>query len=205
MAPAERRRFCRHARAYWDVHRHRSPPALNTLLVNGIAAGRIDVRAARIRGWEPHPSRGVRLSLQPREDPARVDVEDLDWLVNCTGPERDVRRQTDPLIASVLKKGLVAPDPLGLGIRTGPRGEVLDCAGAALPGAFVVGPWRVAGLWESSAVPELRGQAATVAAALAETAQQAGPDLHPQPGPDTISPPCSAQPLVRAHVVVTGP
>ena len=64
-----------------------------------------------------------------------------------------------------MDKGLVTPDPLGLGIRTGPRGEVLDRAGAAVPGAFAIGPWRVAGLWESSAVPELRGQAAAVAAA----------------------------------------
>ena len=67
MTPEERRRFCRHVRPYWDVNRHRSPHALNTLLVNGIAAGRIEVRAARILGWEPHPNQGVRLSLQPRE------------------------------------------------------------------------------------------------------------------------------------------
>ena len=103
------------------------------MLVNGVAAGRIEVRAARLLGWEPHPERGVRISLQPREDPARVDVEDVDWLVNCTGPERDVRRQADPLVEALLDKGLVTPDPLGLGIRTGPRGEVLDRGGAACP------------------------------------------------------------------------
>jgi uncharacterized NAD(P)/FAD-binding protein YdhS len=204
MTPEERRRFCRHARSYWDVNRHRSPPELNTILFSGIAAGRIEVRAARVLEWEPH-SEGVRLALQSREDPARLDVEEIDWLVNCTGPERDVRRQADPLVQALLDKGVVTPDPLGLGIRTGPQGEVLDRRGAALPGAFTLGPWRVAGLWESTAVPELRGQAATIAAALAESTRDRGADLRPHPVPDTITASCSAQPVVPARVVVPGP
>ena len=205
MTPEERRRFCRHARPYWDVHRHRAPPELNAILVSGIAKGRIEVRAARVLGWKPHAGRGIRVSLQPREDPARVDIEEVDWLVNCTGPERDARRQPNPLVQGLLANGMVAPDPLGLGIRTGPQGEVLDRMGVALPGAFAIGPWRVAGLWESTAVPELRGQAATIAAALADSPRDRGADLRPHPGPDTITGPCSAQPVVSARVVVPGP
>ncbi len=228
MTASERRRFCRHVRPYWDVHRHRAPPALAAMLVDGIAAGRIEVRAARFLGWEPGPDHGVRVRLRPREDAARVDVEDVEWLVNCTGPERDVRRQADPFVESLLDKGLVTPDPLGLGILTGPDGAVLDRAGKPVHGVFVIGPWRVAGLWESSAVPELRGQAAEVAHAIHGTvsriqdpgevglapcdvgleegpAPYRGADLRPPPGPATIVAPCSAEPAVRAHAVVPGP
>ena len=62
---------------------------------------------------------------------------------------------------------------------TGPSGQLIGEDGF-VPGAFVVGPWRMADLWESTAVPELRYHAADTAATIAgepaDTAalQQAG-------------------------------
>jgi uncharacterized NAD(P)/FAD-binding protein YdhS len=56
-----------------------------------------------------------------------------------------------------------------------------------------------------TAVPELRGQAAAIAAAVAESARDPGADLRPHPGPDTITGPCSAQPVAVARVLVPGP
>jgi uncharacterized NAD(P)/FAD-binding protein YdhS len=48
MPPAERRRFLRHARSYWDVHRHRLP-AENLRRIDALrVAGKLQVHAARL-------------------------------------------------------------------------------------------------------------------------------------------------------------
>jgi hypothetical protein len=48
MSLAQRQRFVRHARAYWDVHRHRVAPEVQTQLSSLRAAGRLEIIAARI-------------------------------------------------------------------------------------------------------------------------------------------------------------
>ncbi|MCW5809215.1 MAG: hypothetical protein KIT31_43075, partial [Deltaproteobacteria bacterium] len=83
------------------------------------------------------------------------------WIVDATGPDRDLARSASPLVRDLVARGWVVPDPLGLGAITGARGEL------GAPGVFAVGPWRVAAVWESTAVPELRVQAAETAAAVA--------------------------------------
>ena len=48
------------------------------------------------------------------------------------------------------------------------EGEVLDVSGQVVPGLHVVGPPRKGTLWETTAVPEIRGQAAALAQRLPE-------------------------------------
>jgi uncharacterized NAD(P)/FAD-binding protein YdhS len=90
-----------------------------------------------------------------------VLTRDVGCLINCTGPERDVTRQELPLVRSLVARGLVTRDPMGLGVPSGPHGEIGE-------GLYAVGPWRIADLWESTAVGELRAHAADTAAAIAE-------------------------------------
>ena len=49
----ERRRFLRHARAYWDVHRHRLPPDTRSTIDELRASQRLMVHAGRIVRLEP--------------------------------------------------------------------------------------------------------------------------------------------------------
>jgi uncharacterized NAD(P)/FAD-binding protein YdhS len=63
---------------------------------------------------------------------------------------------------------VLAPDPLRLGVACTPRGEVIDVSGQVVPGLYVVGPPRKGTLWETTAVPEIRGQAAALAQRLPE-------------------------------------
>ena len=62
---------------------------------------------------------------------------------------------------------MLQPDPLALGAVTTSQGELIDAGGGVVTGTYVVGSWRAADLWESTAVPELRGQAAAIAASVA--------------------------------------
>src|SRR5207244_9736588 len=51
LSPAEQRRFLRHVRAYWDVHRHRIAPAISSQIESEIASGGIRVHAGRITAY----------------------------------------------------------------------------------------------------------------------------------------------------------
>lgn len=153
LSLADRARFLRHVRPRWEVVRHRAPPEIRGVLDAGIAEGSTEVIAARLLS-ATRTADGLRVTTTARE-------LDAAWLVNCTGPERDLDRLASPLVRSLRARGLVTRDALGLGVHS-------DGEGLASPGVSVVGGWRAADRWESTAVPELRGQAATTARAIVE-------------------------------------
>ena len=138
----ERRRFLATYTRDWEVRRHRMAPEV----------------ADRIRGYR----RDGRLSLVAG-GLARVDLAAADAVVNCTGPLTDITRSSDSLLQALQARGLVTPDPLRLGLESTLAGEVVGAGGAVVPGLYAVGPPRKGTLWESTAIPEIRAQAAEVA------------------------------------------
>ena len=89
-------------------------------------------------------------------------------IVNATGASLDLRRGTDPLVKGLTEQGWITPDPLGLGLVTEADGTVVP-RDASLPRRLhALGPLRMGGLWESTAVPELRVQARDLARLLVE-------------------------------------
>jgi uncharacterized NAD(P)/FAD-binding protein YdhS len=155
----DRERFARHVRPYWDVIRHRAPPAIRAHVELGLADGSLEIAAARLVATERV---GERLRCHFTGGVQR----DVRWLVNCTGPSRDVRTHASPLVRSLLDRRMIEPDPLGLGVSTMASGQLFTSSGPTV-GLYAVGPWRAADLWESTAVPELRVQAANTADAIA--------------------------------------
>ena len=81
---------------------------------------------------------------------------DFAEVVNCTGPDYDVTRSTDPLWKALLARGIAVPDPLRLGIRTAAAGALLARDGHVSQQVFYVGPMLRADHWEATAVGELR-------------------------------------------------
>jgi uncharacterized NAD(P)/FAD-binding protein YdhS len=160
---SDRAVFLRHLRPRWDVIRHRAPAVVRAAVDTGVADGSIEIFAARLAAVG-----AIAAGLRCRFVTAQGNAieRDVRWLVNCTGPERDVRRLASPVVRSLLAHRMLAPDPLGLGVLTGPSGQLIGEAGY-VPDAFVVGPWRMADLWEASAIPELRQHAADTAVAIA--------------------------------------
>ena len=161
---AERARFVRHVRPWWDVHRHRAAPATAQAIEKMVASGDLSVRAARILGYRSVASE-VEVTIRPRGASAAGRVH-VDRVVNCTGPSSDVRRVGDPLLEAMLGRRLLRPDPLGLGLETAANGALLDAAGQPSRVLSLVGPLLRAGFWEATAVPELRQHAARLAARL---------------------------------------
>lgn len=171
----ERARFLRHIRPFWDTHRHRIPADVDEDIQRLRHAGVLVVHRARVAGSEPIDREGrLRVQLQPRDGSATREVV-VSWVVNCTGPDSDVRRVEEPLWSRMLARGVVQPDPLGLGVVTAPDGALLDRHGRPSDHIYLVGPLRKAQLWESTAVPELRVQAADLAAKLLDQLPSAEP------------------------------
>jgi uncharacterized NAD(P)/FAD-binding protein YdhS len=173
LDPTEKRRFLRHVRFLWNVHRHRAPPEDIEFVQRWEREGHWRLVVGRFRRMEPIGKARVRVVLGL---PSGQDDEWIgDAVIACTGPELRWTKAPDPFWAALFRRGVARPGPLGLGIATGPHGEVLDRDGAPNPRIFAVGPLRVGDLWETTAIPEIRVQAATLARHLCSAALPRGP------------------------------
>jgi uncharacterized NAD(P)/FAD-binding protein YdhS len=165
LSEHDRVRFLRHLRAVWDVHRHRLPLQLIQRIDELRKTQRLHVHAGELLRFSDREGR-IEVAWRPRG--ARSErAQAFDRVVNCTGPDYAIARSTEPLWRSLVQSGLCVPDALGLGLRTGPRGAVIDADGWPGPHLFYVGPMLRADLWEATAASELRGHAERLAALLA--------------------------------------
>jgi uncharacterized NAD(P)/FAD-binding protein YdhS len=160
----DKRLFLRHVARYWEVHRHRMPPATARRMAELRTTGRLSVIQGRVTAvTEDHGHLRVRLTAG--------------WLINGTGPATDITSSSDPLLRDLLSYGLARPDALRLGIDADPGGAVLDASGRPSGTIFTLGP-PLRGLWyETTAIPEIRDQAAALARRLPAQAR-----AHQSPG-----------------------
>ena len=176
---AERRRFLRHVRPIWDVHRHRLPPVAAEELQRLRDDGRLTVLAGTIESAKITRA-GVEVVWRPRG--ARHQERCVvGRIFNCTGPDYRPAQSDNALVQSLLSSGLIASDRLELGIRVTADGEVLGGDGRIVRGLYYIGPWLRARDWEATAVPELREHARRLAERLA------GAELKVHPHQDSES------------------
>jgi uncharacterized NAD(P)/FAD-binding protein YdhS len=161
MPIAERRRFLARLRPFWEIHRHRTAPEISAQFQALIASGRVEVIAGRIESVREERDE-VHVCVRARKRRAAVHIS-AGWVVNCTGPLPANRPDANPAIGSLMSRGQLSLDPLALGVETGERGNAIAASGIEVPDVFIVGTLRKPACWESTAVPELREQAADVA------------------------------------------
>lgn len=150
----EQRRFLRHARPWWDVHRHRIAPEVAAIVAGMVADGQLEIVAGRIASACGTPE-GVEVEYR-RRGAGQSGSESFAYVFNCTGPLHSITRSKDPLLGSLLGSGEAKPDHLGIGLEVN-----ADCrAGARL---WALGPLTKGRYWEIIAVPDIREQAAMVA------------------------------------------
>lgn len=162
---AEHGRFLRHARAYWEVHRHRVAPEIGATVAGLIQQGQIHLHAGRIKDYREEDDY-AEVRLRDRKTGLLTTLR-VDRVINCTGPETDCRRIGDPLIKSLLAQGLAQPDPLFLGLDSDEHGAMIGRNGIPSDFLYAIGPARKGALWETTAVPEIRVQASRLGEYLA--------------------------------------
>ena len=166
----ERRRFLRHLQPYWDVHRHRVAPETHERFLEALGSGRIISLAGRIKDMSPE-GEGVRVSFQ-RRGSDQTEYVDVGQVINCTGPNSNLRYVDDRLITQLRDEGLLQPDLLGLGLHVDERLAVKNADGNVSTWLSYIGPMLKADLWEATAVPELRELAKNLACRLADDFRQ---------------------------------
>ncbi len=155
---AEQRRFLRHARPWWDVHRHRVAPQIGQALDERIGEGRLEIAAGRIASLHADGDELVAtLNLRGRSEAVGRRFAAA---FNCTGPLGEMSRTRDPLLRQLLRDGLVRLDGLGIGLAVDERSRAGERS-------WAMGPLTRGCFWEITAVPDVRGQAEAVAADIA--------------------------------------
>ncbi|HYE80114.1 MAG TPA: FAD/NAD(P)-binding protein, partial [bacterium] len=164
LPPAERRRFLRVVRPYWDIHRHRLAPVIAARIQGALDAGRLTVVAGHIMAIEAGPDR-VTLALRRRRTGELLTFTG-DHLVNCSGPESDYGHIRHPLVRYLLAAGVVRRDPLNLGLEITEGCALVNRGGVAAQGLYALGPVTRGAFWEITAVPDIRQQCAQFARRL---------------------------------------
>jgi uncharacterized NAD(P)/FAD-binding protein YdhS len=173
MSLTDRRRFLRHLRPWWEVHRHRMAAPVAARVDAARASGQLKILVGRVRSYAPGGC-DVEVHYQPRGVDTLATVR-VARVVNCSGPDADYDRIQEPLIRTLLAEGVVRPDPLRLGLDVTGNCALLDRSGAISRRLFAVGPVTKGTFWEMTAVPDIRRQTEMVAEYLAGLVKNAAP------------------------------
>ncbi len=152
-----RKRFLRHLRPWWDSVRHRVPGEVFATLDRLREEGRLRIRAGHL---VDHENGNARIRWRGERSDTAMPAA---FVIDATGLDgnRD-RYAAHPALATLFAGGHARIDPLGLGLDCKPDGDV-----AGADGLHLIGFLRRGECWESTAVPELRAQAAALAERLA--------------------------------------
>ena len=157
----ERRRFLRHLKAFWESHRHRAAPEALEVKSRLEEAGRLRCHKGRIFSIAAEKE---FLAVQFRDSNEQSDrALRVRYVVNCTGPECNYHKLSDPLVVQLFSRGIIVPDPLFLGLDVGLGGTILNLQGERVTHLHTLGSPQKGILFETTAVPELREQAAELA------------------------------------------
>jgi uncharacterized NAD(P)/FAD-binding protein YdhS len=168
----EKKRFLRHVREYWDVHRHRAAPEISDVLADMQSDGHVRLHTGILNRYSQH-SEHAEILYWDRKTQAEKTLR-VTRVINCTGSESDCRRIDDSLIVSLFVQGLARPDPLLLGLDVEKHGGLIDHKGFALRSLYAIGPLRKGILWETTTVSEIRQQAVELARHLVQSLEGTG-------------------------------
>jgi uncharacterized NAD(P)/FAD-binding protein YdhS len=151
---AEKQRFLRHVRPWWDVHRHRMAPSVAARIAAVRGSGQLTIERARL-GRLTRKGRSVEAELLPIRGAVPV-YRQVERVINCSGPLGDIERIASPLVRGLLRSGQLRPDPLGIGLEVTNEGAAIDRQGGISKSLYAVGPITRGVFWESTAVPDIR-------------------------------------------------
>lgn len=155
----EQARFLRHVASIWSVVRHRSPPQNAAAVQQMLDAGIVRMKLGKVATIEASGS-DLRVAVSRGGQRQEQLVQHV---ISCTGPLLDYSRIPDPLVSGLRTAGHLVPDALHLGVTTDEHGALCNAQGQVSSVFYTLGPSRRPAYFESTAVPELRTQAAALA------------------------------------------
>lgn len=160
----DKQRFVTHLRHLWGTVRHRVPENCFAVLKNMQDKKQLAISGGKITGITPAENE-FRITYIPRkkETPKHIDA---DVIINCTGPSARYETDAPELLRTLLKNGTVRMDASGLGLDVDKQAAVINHAGKVNKNMFALGNLTRGIFWEITAIPEIRKQAAALAALL---------------------------------------
>jgi uncharacterized NAD(P)/FAD-binding protein YdhS len=168
----ERQRFLRHARRYWDVHRHRMAPPHADLIEGWVKDGSLEVIAGRISDMDSDAT-AVNVAYTPRGARKTKKLR-VQRVIMASGLET-IARTRDPLMQRLLDRGLIRLDQQGLGLDVTDGLNVVRGDGVAAERIWALGPIVRGVFWECIAVPDIRVQASHVAVSVVSRLREDAP------------------------------
>ncbi len=165
LSSKDKRDFLSRHLTTWNVTRHRIAMSIHETITDALDCGRLQVIPGTIQRLDcSEPCIDVVL----RDADGNESMQSGELVINCTGPQSRFSQTGRPLFDNLLQKGLVCSDELDMGIQVDDNFAVIGSDRNASKQIFAIGPLLKGSLWETIAVPELRGQAMRVAETLLE-------------------------------------
>ncbi len=142
LPAAQKRRFLKKARTWYDVHRFRSPPQTQRLVQAAQAQGRIEFRAERIQSVAALEASGsLQVRFAPREGEGKANrCEAFEFIINCTGLDVLSRVSSSPFLSALMGKGWLTADECGIGFAVDENCQALSAKRTKQPAVRVIGP-----------------------------------------------------------------
>ncbi|RVJ49351.1 FAD/NAD(P)-binding protein [Sinorhizobium meliloti] len=157
----ERRRIARLARPYWDAHRFRIAPQVETVIDRVVESGRLNILAASIAAAATEEQEIV-VDLKERGPGARRRIA-VDAIVVTTGPAHGGILRSQPFLAALEEAGALTPCETGLGIACDLHARAVGADGSANRSLFIAGPLARGTFGELMGLPQVTEHAVFVA------------------------------------------
>jgi uncharacterized NAD(P)/FAD-binding protein YdhS len=174
----DKQNFIRKYAPLWNVTRHRIAQNIHCMVDRAVDDGRLKIVTGRVVGLKAQGSR-IQVMVRGKED-ANVTLE-AGFVVNGTGPRSKFSESMQPLFKNLIASGRLKLDDLDMGIEVDERFTAVEADGRVSPCLYGLGPMLKGSLWETIAVPELRGQALQVARSILEVIGGDRPKVVPWP------------------------
>ncbi len=161
----DQRRFLREDLRQWEVLRHRMPPTVADAIEAAIDRGELIIEAGEVADVALHGN-GVELVVTTSDRSVRRRGDAVVVATGTTWDRRSLQRST--LWSNLLASGIASPHPCGVGVRLDADGFLIDGSGVTSPNIACLGLIRQGEEWETTAIPEIRTQAAAIADLLAD-------------------------------------
>ena len=164
LPTSERRRFLRHARPWWDIHRHRMAPQVAMRIVHTLAEDQLKIIAGKITSLVADDKEST--VHYRRRGTEQIETMQVAAILDCTGISSSPLHSPNPLVRDLLSRGMTHPDPLELGLDVTECCALINQSGRVSQRLFAVGPITRGRFWEIMAVPDIRVQCAKLAAVI---------------------------------------
>ena len=153
----EKKLFISKFRHVWGTIRHRIPAQIAQRISAERVSDQLVVKAGKLLSIEEN---GQRAQIEYVSE-NKVIKGDFACLINCTGPETDLTKMTNPTIKELLSRQWILPDLIRQGIDI--QADTHLAHGNSTMKIYAIGNLCKGTLWESTAVGELRAQAKLIA------------------------------------------